>query len=816
MQVEVKYRFRIITSCLLIIFYFSSTSLNSQTISDNLVKAGYINNFIKYFTWARPNPSDTFRIDFLGDDESFFKAIKSIEALHTYPFPISVGRVSSLKDIIPVQIFVLGNDKKQFVKDVLEIIEANNTLLITDRCEYQRYVMLNFIYSENSKITFEINSNNIQDVGLVTSPKLVVLGGSEIDVRKLYVETEKSLISEKVKTEQYEKELARKKEELGTASEKLLRLQHDYSSLQNKIDIQKNELERLSIETYEQQKAIDLKNRALNGKQDSINKQNNEIRSKIKLVNIKQKQIEEYTKVLNYQNLEISRRQNIIESQGKTAITQLTRIKTQQSILYLFIALFSLLLILAFVIFRSYQLNRRRKLQLEKINIELEKLSIVASKTDNAIAIMDAEGTFEWINDGFKRLYGFTFNELINNKGKNLLLASDYDDINDILQQLKIEKKSVTYETAAISKEGNKIWVHSTLTPILDENNEIKKLIVIDSNITILKEAELAILEKNEKIQHQSKELYEQAESLLALNQELELKKNKLEEALKKLKNTQSQLVESEKMVVLGQLTAGIAHEINNPINYINSGIDGLSMAFSNLLELIHKYEQITPINVAMVLKDVEKYKEDIEFIELLKDIEMLTRDIKGGVNRTIEIVRGLRTFSRIDESDFKTIDLHGNIESTLIILRNKYINRIEIDKQFGKIPEIECYPGKINQVLLNIIVNAIQAINGQGKISIRTMLRKRSNAEFVVLEIEDSGCGMSEDVRKKVFEPFFTTKDVGEGTGLGLSISKSIIDSHKGTIEVESEIGKGTKFIVTLPTILKKNTIPTPIFEKQ
>jgi two-component system, NtrC family, sensor kinase len=274
---------------------------------------------------------------------------------------------------------------------------------------------------------------------------------------------------------------------------------------------------------------------------------------------------------------------------------------------------------------------------------------------------------------------------------------------------------------------------------------------------------------------------------------------------LDKLKNAQIQLVESEKMIILGQLTAGIAHEINNPINFINSGIEGLKLAFHQLIELFEQYEQITPDNVRQKLKQIVNYKRNMNYPLLLSDIDELTKDVKTGIYRTVEIIKGLRTFTRLDESDLKYIDIHNNIDSTLVILRNKYINRIEIIKDYGIIPEIECYPGKINQVFLNILVNAVQSIKENGKIYISTRQINKEELQYAIISIRDTGTGMDEGTKKRIFEPFYTTKDAGEGTGLGLSISKSIIENHQGTIEVESEFGKGSEFKIYLPVVFQK-----------
>ena len=273
-------------------------------------------------------------------------------------------------------------------------------------------------------------------------------------------------------------------------------------------------------------------------------------------------------------------------------------------------------------------------------------------------------------------------------------------------------------------------------------------------------------------------------------------------------------MVESEKMIILGQLTAGIAHEINNPINFINSGIEGIKMAFEQLFILLNKYEKITADNAKDQLKTIGAYKQEIDYPNLLNDIKQLTQDIKSGIFRTVEIVKGLRTFSRLDESDLKFIDLHKSIESTLIILRNKFDNKIKIIKDYGDIPEIECYPGKINQVLLNILVNAVQSIKEKGQISIKTKLKTKESQQFVEILVKDTGSGMTDDIKKRIFEPFFTTKDAGECTGLGLSISHNIIEIHHGSIEVESVHGKGSVFTILLPVPFDKKNVASSNIE--
>ena len=271
----------------------------------------------------------------------------------------------------------------------------------------------------------------------------------------------------------------------------------------------------------------------------------------------------------------------------------------------------------------------------------------------------------------------------------------------------------------------------------------------------------------------------------------------KLDTALAELKETQLQLVQSEKMASLGQLTAGIAHEINNPINFVSANVRPLQRDIMSLLEVLRRYAEIDPGNgVAEKLADVRRLREELELDYVVEEIDQLIRGIDDGARRTAEIVRGLRNFSRVDESDLKRIDVHEGIDSTLVLLHNSYRERIDIERNYAELPAIECYPGQLNQVFMNLLTNAIQAIEGVGRITIAS----ERAGDSVRVRISDTGPGIPAEIRQRIFDPFFTTKDVGKGTGLGLSISLGIVHKHNGDIAIENGPQGGTTFVVTLP----------------
>ncbi len=315
------------------------------------------------------------------------------------------------------------------------------------------------------------------------------------------------------------------------------------------------------------------------------------------------------------------------------------------------------------------------------------------------------------------------------------------------------------------------------------------------------KEALKASLENERLVKDQNIILEQQVHER---TQELEDANDNLNHTLSQLKNAQSQLVESEKMVSLGQLTAGIAHEINNPINFVTSNIKPLELDVSDLLSVIKKYEAVdTSKNVEEQFIEINAYKKQIDLDYINEEIKTLLTGIKDGAHRTAEIVSNLKNFARIDEANIKYANLNDGLQSTLMLVKNTFPTDFILNKDFGNIPEIECTPGKINQVFMNIITNGLQSITerqsstpGTGILTIQTS----SEDGHVKVSIKDNGTGIKDSVREKIFEPFYTTKPVGQGTGLGMSIVKGIIDSHNGTIEVVSNFGDGAEFIITLP----------------
>lgn len=270
-----------------------------------------------------------------------------------------------------------------------------------------------------------------------------------------------------------------------------------------------------------------------------------------------------------------------------------------------------------------------------------------------------------------------------------------------------------------------------------------------------------------------------------------------VEQALENLQRTQAQLIQAEKMSGLGQMVAGIAHEINNPVNFINGNLTYTDKYVQDLITLVELYQQRFP----QASPEINDFMEEMDLEFVLSDLPRLVASMQMGSSRIRDIVLSLRNFSRLDEAEQKDVDLHEGIDSTLLILNHKLKQGIEVVREYGSLPKILCYPAQLNQLFMNIISNAADALL-EGDIASKRIVIRTSvdDLKHVCIHIQDNGPGIPAEIKEKIFNPFFTTKPTGKGTGLGLSISQQIIAKHHGTIEVASKLGQGTEFAIKIP----------------
>jgi hemerythrin-like metal-binding protein len=308
------------------------------------------------------------------------------------------------------------------------------------------------------------------------------------------------------------------------------------------------------------------------------------------------------------------------------------------------------------------------------------------------------------------------------------------------------------------------------------------------------------LTERNRSLVAASEEVRKSHVALEAANQSLEIRVKErtrdLSETLSKLQQTQHRLVQSEKMAAVGQLAAGVAHEINNPVGFVTSNMSSLSDYVGQLFGLIDQYQATLSALPAEHRAALEAASKQIDLDYLREDIPSLLKESREGLDRVKGIVTGLRDFSRADDGQWVPTDLSQTLESALKIAGNAIKGNATVVKELAELPPVTCISSQISQVLVNLLVNAAQAVKAPGAITLRSGVM----GESVWLEVSDNGCGMTEDVKRRIFEPFFTTKAVGQGTGLGLSITWEIMQRHQGQIEVTSTPGVGTSFRLTLP----------------
>lgn len=426
----------------------------------------------------------------------------------------------------------------------------------------------------------------------------------------------------------------------------------------------------------------------------------------------------------------------------------------------------------------SEQIEHQAK-NIEKQNKEINKKNTIIHKQSNTIDQKELR---------LKEINSKLLSQEERMKEKQKVLNQLQYEVTKVNKNLNLQK----------SKLDNQFYVLDTLSQSI-----VKKQNTIDEKNQILKEKEGEITFRNRAIILLFALsgigiflliiVYRTNKANILAKRTLALQKEELQATLDKLTQAQDQLIQSEKMASLGVLVAGIAHEINNPINFISSGILGLKKSISDIAFVLESYRKKygdLPENKS--IKDIEN---EYEIDYLLQANETMFTNINTGIERAVNIVTSLKTFSH-ENNEKEVVDIHKNIDLALTILHNQYKYKVEVKKEYGQVPEIECYPGKMNQVFVNLLNNAAQAIKEKGVIKIKTFHKD----EFLFISIKDNGCGIQAKNINRVFDPFYTTKEVGKGTGMGLSIVYNIVQNHAGEIFINSEVDKYSEFIIKLP----------------
>ena len=425
---------------------------------------------------------------------------------------------------------------------------------------------------------------------------------------------------------------------------------------------------------------------------------------------------------------------------------------------------------------------------LKKSTVSKEYVDNIIGSMNETLIVISCQGSVVRMNKAACRLLGYEEEELID-QPIEVILSEEPGGRASLLESLREQGNLAETEKTYHANDGRRI-------PVLFSASEIRTgagmlgYVCVAYDITNRKLAEKMLLQAQA-------ELLTNHEVLKQLYAQRSAQAEELTKAYAELKTTQAQMIQNEKLASIGQLAAGVAHEINNPIAFINSNLGTLGKYFGRILSFLEiQGKAFGALQNAEIEAELAQERRRLKLDHILEDTGRVVEESQDGVQRITKIVNGLKMFARKDEEQQQEADINAGLESTISVIWNELKYKVTLHRVTGEIPKIRCYPGQLNQVFMNLLVNASQAIENKGEITVAT----REEDGNVVVSISDTGSGMPESVLQHIFEPFFTTKEAGKGTGLGLSISYDIVKKHNGEITVESEVGKGTTFKVSLP----------------
>ncbi|MBN1470504.1 MAG: PAS domain S-box protein [Syntrophaceae bacterium] len=432
-----------------------------------------------------------------------------------------------------------------------------------------------------------------------------------------------------------------------------------------------------------------------------------------------------------------------------------------------------------------------RKKNQEAIREQMEKYRVLLKDIRDAYFEVDILGNFTIVNSAMCNALGYGPEELIGEKYWKLMDR----EVGKVLQQAveDLHKNDQTInllDMIAFKKDGTKVIYEAMVSVIRETDGIVIGFRGVGRDVTQRRKMEAELKKNQEELIKKNKELDKN-------RKDIELALIKLEKAHEELKASQLKILQQEKMASIGQLAAGVAHELNNPMSFISSNLNTLNKYVTRLIDFIRvQSEAVVAVQDASALYNVDKKREEVKLDHILEDAKVLLKESLDGAERVKKIVHELNSFSRMDEEEYKKANMNECIESALTIVWNELKYKSTLEKNYGSLPPVMCYPRQMNQVFVNLLVNAVNSIHEKGIISIKTWHENDS----VWIEVSDTGAGIPRENLMKIFEPFFTTKEAGKGTGLGLSITYEIVQRHRGDITVKSDVGKGTTFTIRIP----------------
>jgi len=791
-------------------------------VSPEEIKASLIIHFCDNIDWPSPLKGD-FIIGCYTDDESVYQVLSNAtKIVKVQGKTILVKRLNSLDDLEGCHALYYQRSYTSDLITFFKIARETNILLITDNYDDQLFVMVNIV-DEVDRIGFRVNMANLTLAGFNVKANILLNGGRVVDIKKAYERFEQHLKDSRTRYERITQELARKESLLQQKDDIIQQKETEIDQYKNDIDSYTQELSALNSQIHIEQKLLDQKAEELNQKDGELDIIYADIEKKLDELAELRQNIDRLRSESDTLKTEIGQK-NVVLNQQQVSLSN------QRRYLMLLLGLATTLLIAAFALTSLFLLKKKHNRELEeKVVMRTKELQV---KNEQYLSLFNLAPVSIWEVDftAVKELIDskelkdekeydryvhqnpdFTiacFRKInfinINSASLELYRVHSVDELAAFYEELYQagalaglenefkalfqNKKRSNYEAIRMDKNGKRLDVLITWLDVSENNNAYSRVLLTMTDVTRLRKIESELrqhqenLEElvkertdeigtlNEELRIQNEQLYEANEELKTTNEELTEQKKMLDSALLELKQTQMQMIQSEKMASLGILTSGIAHEINNPLNFIQTGLYALELA----------------IEEASVPK------------ELVEDLQSIIEKMSIGIKRSSAIVKSLNMFSRKDSHVIRRCDIHEIIDNTLLILNHEIKGKCEVQKYFTeKSFVLEGNDENLHQVFLNIIMNSIQAIQSAGTLTILTEVKSNDKLE---IRISDTGKGISKKILDRIYDPFFTTKAPGEGVGMGLSIVYKIIKEHRGTIQYFSELNKGTDVIITLP----------------
>lgn len=795
-------------------------------VTTEQIKASLIVHFCENVQWINPLDGEL-KIGLYTDNQSVYRILESVKnrvKIQGKRFePVLINSMDEIKNYHAV--YFSHSETKDLIS-AFNTSRENNVLLITDNYPDQLFVMINLI-DEGEKVSFKVNVPNLTTAGFTIQPNLLLNGGSVVDIKSAFSKFEMQLDESRRKLELSQKAVMNSEMLLQQRDMVIKQRENEINKLLTEIANYRETARKLEDQVNREKQVLSEKSIQLQQKDKELAKIYADIELKLNELTLLKENVELLQMQSDSLREEISQTRDILHQKEEFILSQRKVIVLFLGFMIaLVIAGFAISRLLFIKRRHNRELEEKVNLRTRELNLSNQQYISLVNLAPVAIWEVDlsesrkfldsrqifSEKEFEGrlkkhpdlLTDCMKKvrfmqankasldLFGIhDINDLSGIYGK-MLATGGYEDLARDFSLFFREDNMHSYEGIRCNSNDEKIDLLIKRLDISPEKSSFTRVLVTMVDITRLREVErellkhqeqleLLVKERTEEIEVLNEELAAQNELLFSgnkkleklnnelthKNQELLNQKQELDRTLSELKQAQMQMIQSEKMASLGVMTAGVAHEINNPLNFIMGAYTGLFSFFEE-----------------------KNLRHD-------KKITMLLEGLKTGVERTADIVKSLNQFSRSKDSFDENCDLAAIIDNCLIILNNAIKNRIEIKKNY--IPGqsvLSGNQGKLHQVFLNILNNSVQAIEGKGLISIDI---QKSDRKFSI-EIRDTGCGITKENLSKVLDPFFTTKDPGKGTGLGLSITYNIIKEHHGTLYIDSEPGSGTRVSIELP----------------